>query len=265
MKILILGRYGLVGNQMYEYFKGKYETYGTARKNYSDYEDNNVFIFEHNENKLEEIINKVNPDIVVNCIAILSQSGFDLDNKIKMIYANCVLPLIINRNCKKSNIYFIHLSTDAIFKSSDNYNKLEDQISPTNFYAITKCLSEELEDNSLVIRCCPVGINPFKTNTLLSWFLNTEQKELNGYKNAYFNGITTLELAKQINKIILNPVYGKIQLAGPKISKYELLLKVNDIVGLNKKINPIENPKICKLLDTDLNLDWDVMLRELII
>ena len=62
---------------------------------------------------------------------------------------------------------------------------------------------------------------------LFHWFMN-QTGQINGYSNAYWSGITTIELAKAINQIILQDLTGLIILAAsPKIDKYNLLNLLN--------------------------------------
>jgi dTDP-4-dehydrorhamnose reductase len=51
-----------------------------------------------------------------------------------------------------------------------------------------------------------------------------QDKNIKGYANVYWSGVTTLELAKSISKTIENDLSGLYHVCnGNKISKYELL------------------------------------------
>jgi dTDP-4-dehydrorhamnose reductase len=66
---------------------------------------------------------------------------------------------------------------------------------------------------------------------LLHWFLSQPlHSKLNGYSNAFWTGLTTLELAKVIHEIIKQNISGLIQVVpNDKINKYDLLKLFNSI------------------------------------
>jgi dTDP-4-dehydrorhamnose reductase len=114
-----------------------------------------------------------------------------------------------------------------------------------------------------------------KTNGtgLMNWILTNPNTELQGWDNAWWNGITTLELAKCIDKHINNPaITGVYHLVNNnnKINKYDLLLKINTIFNLNKTIVRTQGPKPVNkiLIDTRklVNFEipsYDTMLLEM--
>jgi dTDP-4-dehydrorhamnose reductase len=82
---------------------------------------------------------------------------------------------------------------------------------------------------------------------LLEWVRSNRGKQINGYKNHIWNGVTCLELAKLIEKIIRNNLYwrGSKHFFSPTpVSKYDLILLINKIYDLNITINPTTNGKI---------------------
>ena len=81
-------------------------------------------------------------------------------------------------------------------------------------------------ENSLVIRTSIIGHEITKKEGLLEWFLN-QKKNVDGYKNVIYSGLTTLELSKIIMKILKkNKIFGLYHISSNKISKYNLLLMI---------------------------------------
>tara|TARA_B100001248_G_C27396680_1_gene466060 strand:+ start:199 stop:999 length:801 start_codon:yes stop_codon:yes gene_type:complete len=260
MRILIIGIQGMLGYNLYKYLtSNRYNIFGTIRNN-KKMDDYNIFSLEHTENNLIDLFQKVNPTIIINCIAKLKETS--LIQKNEMIYSNCTLPIFVADYCNKNNIYFIHFSSDAVFKSSDNYNSIKDNYSPESFYGLTKCISESISKTALVLRICPIGYDKYGNKSLFNFIYNNKSKDLNGYTNCIFNGITIDVIANQIIKIIEsnNKLYGIHHITGPKISKYDLLQVINKKFNLNKNIIPIDMPNICRLLEDDLvdtsKLNW---------
>ena len=266
MKILILGVRGMLGFNCYQILKEKYNVFGTCRNNY-EINDQNIFIFEHNIENIINIIEKIKPNIILNCIAQLRENNYT--DKNNMIFSNCTIPISIANYCKLNNIFFIHFSTDAIFKSSNNHHTINESYSSESFYGLTKSISETISNNSLVLRICPIGFDKFKRNSLFNFIYDNENKEINGYKNVFFNGTTTIEITNEIIKIIESKkyIYGIRHITGPKISKYDLLKIINNVFNLNKNIIPLNEPKISRLLKDDLvdsnQLHWVKMIKDL--
>lgn len=266
-KILIIGCTGMLGFNLFKIFSYNYKfVYGTCRNKYNLI-DENIYVLEHTKENLYNIIKKINPDIILNCIGILKENNYQ--EQINMIYANSILPIELNNICKENNIYFIHFSTDSIFKSSSEYQNINNIYSPESFYSSTKILSEVIEKDALVLRICPIGYDHFKNLSLFNFIYNNKEINIKGYRNCYFNGLTTIEIGKELIRII-NDNYqlkGIHHITGPKISKYELLKIINIEFNLNKNIIPLEEPIISRLLKDDLtisnNLDWIKMMNEL--
>jgi dTDP-4-dehydrorhamnose reductase len=108
---------------------------------------------------------------------------------------------------------------------------------------------------------------------LLNWILTNPAHELPGWDNAWWNGMTTLQLAKCIDQHINNPVItGVYHLVSNRnqLNKYDLLCKINQAYGLGKTIVRTHGPKTINkvLADTREQVDfaipdYDTMLEEL--
>jgi dTDP-4-dehydrorhamnose reductase len=152
-----------------------------------------------------------------------------------------------------------------------NYKENSNDYS-TDTYGQSKRIGELVISDSLVIRTSTIGHEIFYKNGLLEWFLSNKS-ECKGYQNAFFNGLTTLELSKIIYKYFIKRLFfpkSIINIGGYKISKYDLLCKINRIYDLNIDIQKDVNFKIDRTLDiskflnlTDYKLKtWYRMLKE---
>lgn len=265
-KILIFGIYGLLGNNIYLYLKNKYKIFGTCRLGKRLTNENNIYDFNHSKENIEKIINEIKPDIILNCIAKLRENS--INEKEEMIYSNCLVPINISQICKKKNIYFIHFSTDAVFNISKNYNQIDKLNNPDTFYGMTKCISEQIKDNALVLRVCPIGYSLYNNRSFFNFIYNNKSDKINGYTDCFFNGTTTIIIIKELEKIINsnNYIFGLRHISSYKISKYNLLKIINDIFELKKKILPNNEVKVCRLLKNDLvnfNKNWKEQIKEL--
>lgn len=138
-------------------------------------------------------------------------------------------------------------------------------------YGKSKSLGEP--ENALVIRTSIIGPEWHgNRRSLVEWFVGKNGGKADGYMNHMWNGLTTLELCKSINKIIDNDMHqwDMFHLYSTDISKYELLQKMAVAFDLNIQINPVNaneacdrTLRTCKQWQDNLKpMDIDGMLRE---
>jgi len=212
-KILVLGSDGMLGHLLMEYFRdiNEYELFGIEEAQFSSIN----FDF---ESKIIDIM----PDIIINTLRMVVHES---ENNPKMaLYINSFFPKYIERLYYESKIKIIHLSTDCVFSGEKGNYSENDLPDGTSIYSISKFCGEIINQKNLTIRTSYIGPTLKNMNEeLFDWFLH-QSGEVDGYKNCYWNGITTLELAKQINVIIKNNICGLYHLGSKiKISKFDLL------------------------------------------
>jgi len=231
MKLLVLGGKGMAGHIMVAYFKKnpKYQVYYTSR----DKQDKDgIFLDVLDLNALEKIIDSIKPDIVINCIGILNEDAEK--NPFIAMQVNSFLPHQLVKLTKRHGGKVIHISTDCVF-SGEVGNYTEESIPDgTSQYSKTKQYGEIKDDENLTIRTSIIGPELKDDGIgLFLWFMNQTGK-IKGYQKVYWNGVTTLELAKATEKMIDNKVTGLYHLCvKEKISKYSLLKLIQRI--FNKK------------------------------
>ena len=133
-KIIILGASGLLGTSISKIFK-KDGIFEIIELNHFDIEINNSI-------EIEKIINKLKPDIIINCIAKIGINICE-ENPNETLNTNAVAIFHLSKICKKQDILLIQTSTHAVFNGTKDENYLEnDQTNPVNIYAYSKLLSE---------------------------------------------------------------------------------------------------------------------------
>lgn len=183
---------------------------------------------------LENIILLNHWDIIINAVGILN-TNCDINPHLAILM-NSYLPHFLVNLTKEIKTKIIQLSTDCVFSGKKGeYTELDIKDGAT-FYDKTKILGEfDNNKKDIIFRNSIIG--PDLNNKglgLFNWFMN-QQKEINGFDNWYWSGITTLELAKNIKYAIENNFFGLYHLTNNlKISKYELLENINK--NFNKKI-----------------------------
>lgn len=249
--ILLYGSEGMAGHMIHSYLSKKYDVYAVSRKDI-DIENDKLI--------------SGNFDYVINCIGVLYPDS--TKNESRTVYINSYFPHLLSKMYKK----VIHISTDCVFNGKKGNYLETDFPDETNIYGRSKALGELDNDKDLTLRVSIIGPeikDPSKRSGLLNWITTNKDETLNGWTNALWNGITTLELAKCIDQYLQNPtITGIYHPVNESIDKYNLLCKINSVYNLNKTIVPIEGPKtVNKVLVDTKNFfkvsNYDIQLKEL--
>ena len=199
---------------------------------------------------LNEIINEGNFDFIINCIGILNATAED--NPDQAILVNAYLPHFLERVTKKFSTRIIHLSTDCVFSGTKGGYIETDLKDGDGFYGQSKALGELDNDKDLTIRTSIIGPDLNLDGVgLFNWFI--QQKGLiNGFTNAYWSGITTIQLAKSVIEVIFlkEKLTGIYHLTNnEKINKFSLLILFQQVFEKrDTKIAESENYKVDKSL-----------------
>lgn len=213
---LILGHGGMLGHMVSKYLTDKCVCYTTQHRFPSDEFKRDILNF--------------NGDYIINCIGAIPQKtgAFDI---------NYELPVWLSENVK---CRVIHPGTDC---EMDN-----------DPYGISKKQASDyikLNSNNIkIIKASIIGPEIGSNKSLLCWFLNSTG-EVKGYKNAMWNGITTLEWAKLCyNMINWWDIFHTENIAQSScVSKYELLVILKELYQKDIIIIPFENKFIDKCLN----------------
>ena len=249
MKVLILGSTGMLGHVVKKYLESlNYQVLATTRR------IKNEFYFNPIENiyKLEEIIKHNNPEVIINCIGVLNKAAED--EKHNAILINSYLPHYIDDLSKKYNFKFIHISTDCVFEGTKGNYTEESTKDAQSFYGKTKALGEIENSKNITLRTSIIGPDHNADGIgLFNWFMK-QTGEINGFSKVIWTGVTTIELAKQIELVIKSNLSGLYHVInGDKINKYELLRLFNKYFNKDIIINKEEEYKCDKSLITTKN------------
>jgi dTDP-4-dehydrorhamnose reductase len=269
MKILVIGSNGMAGHVIVKYLKNQKFNITTMARLNAD-----ICLDVENKNQLDNFFtsNGLAYDFVINCIGLLVSDS--INNPHRAIYVNSFFPHYLESQYLKTSTKILHLSTDCVFDGTKGNYIETDTHTEKNFYGRSKSLGEINNDKDITFRMSIIGPELKSSGTgLLHWALNNPSNELQGWENALWNGVTTLQLAKCIEVYLNNPlITGVYHLVNNDVSinKYELLCKINEIYNLNKLVIKSVGPKnINKILvDTrqlvNFNIpNYNTQLREL--
>jgi len=268
MKILVIGAGGMAGHVVSKYLMQQGHTVITSARVNSDI-NINIERVAHNDSFFSMLTDY---DFVINCAGLLVKDSIVRPDRAALI--NAWFPHYLENSVRDTPTRLIHLSTDCVFDGKEGNYVETAAHSETNAYGRSKSLGEINNSKDITFRMSIIGPEIKTTGTgLFHWIYTSAQQDLQGWDNAWWNGITTVELAKCINKYINNPtIAGTYHLVNNanKINKFDLLSKINTEFQLGKNIVRTNGPKPVNkiLVDTrqefDFGIsDYDTMLLEL--
>jgi dTDP-4-dehydrorhamnose reductase len=251
MKITVVGSRGMAGHVIVKYLEQQGHTVTSV--------DRSVLDIEHGD--VDQFFDSLDADFVVNAVGLLVKDCIDRPDR--AITINAWWPQYCAHRLKNTTTKLIHLSTDCVFDGRRGNYFEADKHTETNAYGRSKSFGEINNNKDITFRMSIIGPELKNGTGLLNWVLTNKEHELPGWDNAWWNGITTLQLAKCIDRYINNPVItGVYHLVNNdvRINKYDLLCKINAVYELGKKIVRTQGPKTVNkvLIDTRSKLDFAI-------
>lgn len=258
MKILILGASGMLGNTLFRSLSNKYEVIGTLR-NYQGLErffatdKHKLFcgVDICNSGNIEQVFSFYRPDVIINCVGIIKQlqaSKLYHDS----VYVNSFLPHELLKICEIHGAKLIHFSTDCVFSGKHGGYLESDFADADDLYGRSKYLGEVgYNSNAITLRTSIIGHELNSNKSLVDWFLS-QNNSVNGYKNAIFSGLPTVEVARILSEYILpniSNLSGLYHLSVDAIDKFSLLKIIAN--HYSKKIDIVEDYNL--KIDRSLN------------
>ena len=142
--VIVLGASGYIGNAYCKYFESNGISFrGLSRKdvNYTD------------ETLLLKFLKEVQPDFLINAAGFTGKPNVDAceDRQAECLFANAMLPGIVQEACREAQVPWGHISSGCIFSGSKNGAKGFSELDAPNFsfhqnncsfYSGTKALGE---------------------------------------------------------------------------------------------------------------------------
>lgn len=222
MRILVFGGNGMAGHVIWRYLAeiSNHEVWYTMRDKAVG--PRALVLDVTDWTAVANTLTDIRPDVVINATGLLNEDASR--RLLDAICVNSVFPHQLARLGERMGFRLIHISTDCVFSGSRGNYTEQDVADGTTVYAKTKSLGEVTYGGHLTIRTSIIGPELKDGIGLFHWFMK-QKGEVRGYRMVFWNGVTTLELAKAIEWVLQRPIAGLVHLAAPeKISKYQLLL-----------------------------------------
>lgn len=247
-KFLVLGCSGMAGHVVTTYLRERgYDVAGLS--GHTPLDDATAIVDVTDRAALLDFLATTDTDIVVNCIGALVEDS--IRHPDKAAYLNAYLPHLLESVYEESSTRVFHLSTDCVFSGRTGHYREDAKHDGPSFYDRSKSLGELANGKDLTIRTSIVGPEIRSGATgLMNWALNS-RGDVQGFRRSIWNGISTLRLAEEIERLAAMPrVTGVVHpVPSDSISKYELLQLFRGVFGLEDlQIQSVDGKEVDKTL-----------------
>jgi dTDP-4-dehydrorhamnose reductase len=254
--VLILGASGLLGNAMFRVLSEASSTavYGAIR----DARTRDFFtpalaarlvVVDDllDRSRLRELFDRVQPGVVINCVAPGRPAPADPLRSIE-IYG--LLPQLLSHLCKASGARLVQISSDGVFSGRRGGYVETDLPDAADLYGTAKVLGEVHESHAITLRTSIIGPELQGEAGLLEWFLR-QKDQCRCYSRAIFSGFPTVVLGRIVRDVVLPrpELSGIYHVASHPISKFDLLALVAREYG--KQIELLPDERV--VMDRSLN------------
>lgn len=264
-RVLVLGASGMAGHMMVRSLRQHkgYEVFGAARRDCPFVTDQ---LDVSDLTALRDTLVRIKPDYVVNLAgALITQCKNEPESG---IWLNSCLPHHLANFGREMDFRLIQLSTDCVFSGKAGQYVEDSLRDGDDNYARSKALGEVVNDYDLTIRTSKIGPELKPDGTGLMDWLFKQEGTITGYSQAYWSGVTTLEIARAVPHFIEQNITGLYHFApSDKISKYELLKLLAEIWERPLEINAYADYKADKsLISTRTDFEYKVpTYREMLV
>lgn len=279
MRILILGGDGMLGHQLLRQWRARHDVRVTLRREPQSYAGVRLLADSHayygvdavRIDDLVGVLSDFRPETVVNAVGIVKQQSAAKES-IPSIEINALFPHRLAVLCKAVGARLVHMSTDCVFSGKKGNYRENDLSDAEDLYGKSKYLGEVHESHCLTLRTSIIGTELYRKKSLLEWFL-AQTGTVKGYRQAIFSGFTTIEMARIIERLLeqFPNASGLYHVSSAPISKFDLLMKIKDKLGLSLPITSDDSVVIDRSLDSSrfrrefgyVPPVWDEMINEL--
>lgn len=265
MKILVTGKTGQLGYDLYKLLKDKEDVVAAGREEFdvTDIDSTHKFIKEYL------------PDIIIHCAAYTKVD--DCEKNIDLAYnVNALGAGNIASICSDINAKMVYISTDYVFDGSKNIPYTEfDTPNPLNAYGRSKLAGEnlvkEILDKHYIVRTSWLyGINGNNfVKTMLR--LSKDRNMLKVVNDQHGTPTFTRDLAEGLYFLIKTDAYGTYHITNSgETTWFEFAKKIFEIANININVEPITTeeynapalrPKYSVLSNYVLKLRFNYELR----
>ncbi len=237
--IIIFGSTGFLGNYLLTFLKQKGLPVESVSRDHI-----------HNESGVWDINKKIikkmqHASTVINCIAQTNLLECEI-NSFDSTTVNANFPLILSK-ILPNNVNLIHISSDAMYESQNNFSNENTDILISNNYSNQKLKAEDCilyHPNTCVLRTSFIGYN-YRNLGIVNHFISSvnRSREILGWNDAYTSSLHISHVCKIIDYIVSNPMDGIFNIGTLKpYTKFEFLDCLAQKLSLPITVRSIPSP-----------------------
>lgn len=230
---MVLGGDGMLGHELIRQWRERHEIAAVFRRDQDAYAGLDLTaskayygIDAVNINRLMQVVADFKPGAVVNGIGLVKQRD-SAKSPIPSLEINALFPHRLAVLCEAANARLVHMSTDCVFSGRQGPYGEDHPSDALDLYGRSKFLGEVNHPGAITLRTSIIGLELSRHTGLVAWFLR-QRGEVKGFTRALYTGFTTMEMARIIERILMeySELNGVWQAAAPEIDKYSLLRKI---------------------------------------
>ena len=241
MKILLIGGSGLFGRAFVELIKDRtsHDIYATYNENIVDSEEA-VFLDITDKKRVEEVIKKLQPDVVVHAAAFTNVDKCEVEKE-KAYDINVEGTKNIAMASNEIGAKMIYISTDYVFDGTKGFYEEKDKTNPISYYGLTKLEGEkavqEICDDFIIARTSVI-YGAHKKN-FATWVIKElrEENQIKIITDQWVSPTLNVDLAEQILALIEKDEKGIFHTAGgERINRYDFVVEMARVFDFNEKL-----------------------------
>ena len=198
-----------------------------------------------NEQEIRAAVRAVKPDYLLHAAAISSHEEAK-NNPQRAFQINEDATRILAQEAQEFGAKFIYISTDAVFDGATGNYSETNPTNPFSIYGESKLAGEVVamsETNALVVRTNFFGWSPTRTRSILEFFVNNLEANINvpGFTDFTVTSLYVRECAEVIRQLATRTTaQGDSSIwhvaSTDALTKYEFGVEVANIFGLNPEL-----------------------------
>lgn len=235
--IVVFGANGMLGRYVVSYLKNRFDVIPVTRENID-------LSSTENFKKIDNFLKKSEPEYIINCAGSI-KPVVDSQSSDTTYIINSVFPQYLGHLSETTGTKTFHITTDCVFSGLDGPYSQDSVRDASDTYGISKKLGESPFNCN--IRTSIVGEELTTKRSLVEWAKSNTGKQVSGYTNHLWNGVTCLELAKYLNYLIQKNQwdFGDYHFWSETVTKCQLLQLLSNVYGLDLLIKPVDAPFAC--------------------
>jgi dTDP-4-dehydrorhamnose reductase len=205
--VTVIGSDGMLGQVLSRVLSDKgHDVYEVNRRGIGSIPSSKCLRFDPLEMDVEILKGVIGgSNFVVNCLGVIKQriDERSIQSVEEAFLVNSVFSRHLVLLCEELSTKLISIGTDCVFAGDQSDYSEVDTHDAKDVYGISKSAGELVSYNHSLIRTSFIGLNDRYHREFLDWVLHQPAgARVKGFKNHWWNGLTTLQVSRVLNGMI---------------------------------------------------------------